>query len=90
MLPKYTIGLNRYVYGQELHGCYSLGEQHFRLVYGYFGATRELRAGMLTPSFRCNPFAVEAMHVFRNVVETILDGEVPGFKPVHLGFGQFP
>ena len=45
---------------------------------------------MLTPSFRCNPFAVEAMHVFRNVVETILDGEVPGFKPVHLGFGQFP
>ena len=28
------------------------------------------------------------MHVFGNVVQAILDGEVPGFKPVHLGFGQ--
>jgi hypothetical protein len=36
---------------------------------------------MLALGFGCDTIAVEAKHVFGN-------GEVPGFKPVHLGFGQ--
>jgi hypothetical protein len=31
---------------------------------------------------------VKAMHVLGDVIEAILDGEVSGLKPVHLGFWQ--
>jgi hypothetical protein len=34
------------------------------------------------------PLVVKAMHVLGNVIEAILDGEVSGLKPVHLGFWQ--
>ena len=34
------------------------------------------------------PLVVKAMHVLGDVIEAILDGEVSGIKPVHLGCWQ--
>jgi hypothetical protein len=43
---------------------------------------------MLALAFRGYALVIKAMHVLRDVVEAILNGEVSSLKPMHLGHWQ--
>jgi len=44
--------------------------------------------GRASPTLSGDALLVETLHVFRDVIEIVLDGEMAGTQPVHLSIGQ--
>ena len=44
--------------------------------------------GRAWPTLSGDALLVESLHVFRDVIEIVLDGEMAGTQPVHLSIGQ--